>query len=247
MKTPTLAAVAAALLVVGPAATPALAQTAPDTGAGAMFRATTLSLSAFGEVKAEPDMATITLGVQTVAPTAAAAMAANAQRMTEVVASLRRAGLEGKDIQTSDLSLQPQYDYEQNRPPRLTGYQASNQVTVTVNDLERLGSALDAVVAAGANQVSGVSFGLKDPQAAEDQARIRAVKALQAKADLYAGATGYRVGRLINLSEGGGITPAPEAGEVVVSGVRRYAAPIPVEAGQLNVRVDITGLYELTR
>lgn len=239
-----LAPAAFAALLLCSTAPLAAAQTATEPEA--QFRATTLSLSATGEVKAEPDMATITLGVQTTATTAGQAMAANARQMIQVVASLRSSGLEGKDIQTSQLNLQAQYDYEQNKPPRLAGYQASNQVTITVNDLARLGQALDAVVAAGANQINGVSFGLKDPKAAEDQARLHAVKALQAKAELYAGAAGYRVGRLVNLSEGSAITPEPRFGQVVVTGVRKGAAT-PVEAGELDVRVDVTGLYELAR
>jgi uncharacterized protein len=245
MKSPVLAAALAAALI-GAAAPGAQAQSVADGRPDAMFSATTLSLSASGEVKAAPDMATISLGVQTQAPRAADAMSANAKRMTEVVAAIRRGGVEAKDIQTSGLSLQPQWVYEQNQPPRLTGYQASNQVTVTVNDLARLGPVLDAVVGAGANQVDGVSFGLKDPQAVQDQARLKAVQALQARARLYADATGLRVGRLVNLSETGGVVPEPP--RPLARMVASVAiAPTPVEPGQLDVRVDVTGLYELTR
>ncbi len=252
MKTPALAgALAAALLgataLTGASAPAAFAQAAPEaSGADSAFRATTLSLSAFGEIKAAPDMATISLGVQTHAPTAAQAMSDNASRMSQVVATLKKGGIEARDIQTSGLNLGAEYAYEPNKPPRLTGYQASNQVTVIVNDLARLGPALDAVVAAGANQVNGVSFGLKNPGAAEDQARLKAVQALQAKAQLYAGATGHRVLRLVNLAEGGGfVPPAP------VPMLRRTAmvaeAATPVEPGQLNVRIDVSATYELAK
>ena len=242
MKSPLVGLLAAAL--IGAAAPAALAQTASD--ADAAFHATTLSISAYGEVKALPDKATITLGVQTVAPTAAQAMADNAARMSQVVGALRKQGLSDKDIQTSNLNLSAQYDYEQNKPPRLTGYQASNDVTVNVDDLKKLGPAIDAVTAAGVNQINGIGFGIKDPQAAEDQARVRAVQALQAKAQLYAGAAGYRVGRLVNLSEGGGVQPMPYTPKMVtVNAVR--AAPTPVEAGELTIRADVSGLYELTR
>jgi uncharacterized protein YggE len=222
----------------------AMAQTAADGDAA--FRATTLSISAFGEVKAVPDKATITLGVQTSAPTAAQAMNDNAARMTAVVAALRKQGLGDRDIQTSNLNLSAQYDYEQNKPPRLTGYQASNDVTITVNDLKRLGPTIDAVTAAGVNQINGIGFGLKDPQGFEDQARLKAVQALQAKAQLYAGATGYRIGRLVNLAEGGGAQPMPFAPKMVTLSAAR-AASTPVEAGELTVRADVSGIYELTR
>jgi uncharacterized protein YggE len=173
-------------------------------------------------------------------------MADNARRMSEVVAALKRAGIEAKDIQTSGLNLAPQYAYEQNKPPRLTGYQASNQLTVTVNDLARLGPSLDAVVAAGANQVNGVGFGLKDAKAAEDAARLKAVQALQAKAQLYAGATGYKVARLVNLSEGGGFVP-PRPVPMLAARMVAQDAGTPVEAGQLNVRIDVSATYELAR
>ena len=230
----------AALALVG--ATAAHAQSDAD----AAFHATTLSISAAGEVKAEPDEATITLGVQTTQPTAAQAMADNAQRMSQVVAALRRQGLAGKDIQTSGINLSAQYDYQPNKPARLIGYQASNQVTVTVGELARLGPTLDAVTAAGANEIQGVGFGIKDPQGPEDEARLKAVKALQARAELYARASGYRIGRLVNLSEGGGVQPLPMA-KVMSFARAATAAQTPVEPGQLTVRIEVSGLYELVR
>ena len=255
MKTSVLAGACAAILLAASAAS-VQAQPAPDApggmgmggmGPGQMMRATTLNISAFGEVKLAPDMATISLGVQSVAPTAADAMAQNARHMSQVVGALRKAGIDGKDIQTSGLNLNAQYDYEQNKPPKLTGYQASNEVTVTVNDLGRLGPTLDSVVAVGANQINGVTFGLKDPQAASDAARLKAVQALQAKAQLYAGATGFKTGRLINLSEGGGYSP-PRPLPMASFRMAAEAAPsTPVEPGQLSVRVDLNGFYELVK
>jgi uncharacterized protein YggE len=230
------------------AAAPAvLAQAAPPA-ADTMFRATTLNLSAYGETRIEPDMATITLGVVTDGKTAAEAMAANAQRMNAVVASLKKAGIADKDIQTSSLNLNPQYRYEQNEPPVLVGYQASNQVTIRVLDLKKLGAAVDATVSAGANQVQGISFGLLDPTAAENAAREAAVKALAAKAELYAKATGYRVARLVSLSEGGGYAPRPPLPMAEMAMVRGMAKDAtPVQGGELTVRIDISGLYEVTR
>jgi hypothetical protein len=211
-----------------------------------MFRATTLNLSGTSEVKATPDMATITLGVQTEAPTASAAMAQNATRMTRIVAALKAAGLADKDIQTSNISLDAQYDYQQNQPPKLRGYQASNTVLITVYDISRLGRTLDAVTTAGANQINGIGFGLKDSSAAENEARLKAVKALQAKAELYAGAVGYRVARLVNLSEGGGYTPSPPR-PMAMARADFAKAETPVQAGELTVRMDVNGLYELSR
>lgn len=247
----TLMRAAGLSLAIATAAAPAaLAQAAPGPvaapAADTMFRATTLNLSAYGETRVEPDMATITLGVMTEGKTAAEAMAANAQRMNAVMASLKRSGLAERDIQTSNLSLSPQYRYQENQPPLLVGYQASNQVTIQVQDLKRLGAAVDASVNAGANQVHGISFGLKNPTAAENAAREAAVKALAAKADLYARATGHRVQRLVSLSEGGGYS-APPPMPVMAMRAEMKDAGSPVSGGELRVRIDVSGLYELTR
>jgi uncharacterized protein YggE len=239
MKTPARAAVLGLML----AATALTA--APALADDAQFRATTLNQSADGEVRVAPDMATITLGVSTQAPTAQAAMAANASQMTAVTAALHKQGLADRDIQTSNINLNAQYVYAENQPPKLTGYQASNQVTVRVNDLTKLGGSIDAVVGAGANQVQGISFGLKDPHAAEDQARLKAAKALAAKADLYAGATGYKIGRLVNLSESGGYAP-PQPMPMMAARFAK-AESTPVSAGELSVRIEVSGQYELTR
>jgi uncharacterized protein YggE len=217
----------------------------PPPAAESMFRATTFNLAAYGETHIAPDMATISLGVLTQAGTAAEALAANATRMNAVIAGLRKGGIAERDIQTSNLNVAPQYRYVQNEAPVLTGYQVSNQVTVIVRDLKKLGPAVDATVSAGANQVNGVAFGLADPTAAENAAREAAVKALTAKAELYARATGYRVARLVNLSEGGGYAAPPP---MPVMAMRAQAKDMtPVSAGELTVRIDITGLYEAAR
>jgi uncharacterized protein YggE len=224
------------------ASAPAMAQSAPD----AAFRATTFSLAASGETHVAPDMATITLGVQTDDITAAGALKANGAKMNQVMAALRKAGIADRDIQTSNLNVNPQYVYEQNQPPKFNGYQVSNQVTVTVRDLGKLGQAVDATVGAGANTVGGISFGLQNPQVAEDAARMDAVKALQAKADLYARATGYKIVRLVNLGEGGGYSPAQPM-PVFAMAKREMADSTQIAAGELKVRIDVTATYEVAR
>lgn len=242
MKTLMRAAALGLTLAATAAAPAALAQDA--AASDAMFRATTLNLSAYGETKIAPDMATISLGVSTQAATAQEATAANARQMSAVMASLQKAGIAGKDIQTSNLSLNPQYRYQQDQAPELIGYQASNQVTVTVHDLKKLGAAVDATVAAGANQVQGINFGLEDSTEAENAARLAAVKALAAKAELYAKATGHRVARLVTLSEGGTVSPRPPM-PMVAFAAARMKEDTSVAPGELTVRVDVSGLYEL--
>ncbi|MBN8552459.1 MAG: SIMPL domain-containing protein [Caulobacterales bacterium] len=238
---------ASALALTLAVAVPAVAQAQTMSDMHAQMTAPTFTLSASGEVRIAPDMATITTGVQTQAATAAEAMAQNRTQMNQVVAALRRQGIEERHIQTSGLNLNAVYDYPQNEQPRLRGYQASNQVTIQVHDLDGLGQAIDAVVAAGANQINGVAFGLSDPRAAEDQARRAAVRALQAKAQLYAEATGMRLVGLRSLSEGGGYQPQPPVMYARAEAMDMGGAATPVQGGELVVRIDISGVYELSR
>ena len=239
-----LRASALALVLVSSAGSMALAQSTP--GADTVFLATTLNLSAYGEVRVVPDMASIGMGVVTEAPTAAGALRANAAQMNKVMAALKAAGIAPKDIQTSGLSLNAQYDYVENQPPKLRAYQASNQVTVVIQDLTKLGAAVDATVNAGANQVNGISFGVKSPEAAENAAREAAARALMAKADLYARVTGYKVSRLVSLSESGGYS-VPQPMPMMAMARMDKAESTPVASGEMRIRVDVSGVYQLAR
>lgn len=235
------AAIGAFLATTALTAAPAYAQ---QTTSDAVFNATTLNLSAQGEVRVAPDMATITLGVQTEAPTAAEAMRSNAAQMNAVVAALKRQGIAERDIQTSTINLNARYQYVENLPPKLIGYTATNNVTIRVQDIARLGGALDAVVGAGANQIHGISFGLKDPKAAEDEARRKAVQAIRAKADLYSSAMGLKITRLVNLSENGGYSPPPPMPMMAMARFEK-ADSTPVSGGEVAVRVDVSAVYAL--
>jgi len=209
------------------------------------FAATTLDITGHGEEHVPPDMATIDLGVISQGLTAADAMRSNAEAMTKVIAALKAGGVDARDIVTSTLSLSPQYAYGQGSSPRLTGYQADNSVTVTVEDLARLGPTVDAVVGAGANNVSQIRFGLKTPGSVENLARFMAVKNLEEKAATYADAAGYHTHRLVNISEASSVrAPAP----MMMAEARvATATPTPVETGQITVAVDLTGEFELGR
>jgi len=225
-----------------------LSATAPSAFAedASPFAATTLHLSASGEAHAAPTIATINFGVQTDASTAAGALRQNRVQMTATIAALKAQGVLAKDIQTSSLNLNPQYVFHEGQPQKLTGYQASNSVGVTVRDLAQLGAAVDAVVAAGANQINGIGFGLADPQHAEDEARRAAVKSLQAKAALYAEAAGYRVARLVSLSDTTS-QPTPFQ-EVIVTARRKSAlASTPTEPGELEVTANVSAVFELKK
>ena len=239
---------AAALLATTLLATTATTAAAQPVASDAAFRATTLAIASHGEARTAPDQATISLGVTTEATTAADAMAQNRTRMNAIVAAVRAQGVEERDIQTSGLNLNPQYIHTERQAPRISGYQASNQVTLNVRDLPKLGPVVDAVVRAGANQINGISFGLQNTDAASDDARRMAVRNLQRKAEAYAQAAGYRIVRLVTLSESGGYIPGPRPmmREVAMMAQAGDAAT-SVSPGQVQVRVDVTAVYEMAR
>jgi uncharacterized protein YggE len=172
--------------------------------------------------------------------------------MTAVIAAIRAQGVAERDIQTSGLDVQPQYTFnrgpngQEQGPPRITAYQVSNQVTVLVRDLSKLGPTVDAVVGSGANQVNGISFGLANADARADEARRQAVDNVRRKAELYAQAAGLRVARLVTLSESGGYTPRPPV-MMMREAMAASDASTPVQPGQVGVRVDVTAVYELAR
>jgi hypothetical protein len=164
---------------------------------------TVLDVVAQGRTTRTPDLATIRAGVVTQSATAAQAMRDNAERMTRVVARLRRAGVAARDLQTAQIGLSPQYRYAENQPPAITGYQATNSLTVRFRDVARSGSILDALVAEGANQIDGPTLTIDQPDAALDEARTDAVARARARADLYARAAGMRVARIVSIAEAG--------------------------------------------
>jgi uncharacterized protein YggE len=232
----------AAAVVLGMALSSNAGAQPSDTAA---FAATTLVLSASGEVRVQPDLAVLNLGVQADGPDAAQAFARARTRTNALFATLRDQGVADTDIQTDGLNLQAQYAEQDSKGPAvLTGYRASNTVKVRLHDISHAGAVVDAVVSAGANQVNGISFELSNPSVAEDEARRLAVKALQAKAELYAEATGYRVRRLISLSEGGGGYAGPV---YPVVAMRRMTAETPVAAGEATVSATVSATFELAR
>lgn len=198
------------LLAIAGSAAPSLAQLPQTTPAVPVpLDGTLLEVTAEGTTTRVPDLATVGAGVVTQAATAAEAFAANAAASARVLAALDRAGVAPRDVQTASVTLQPQYRYRENQSPIVTGYQASNTVTVRLRDVARGGAVVDALVTAGANQVSGPDLSLAEPDAALDEARRDAVRKARARADLYAAAAGMRVARILAISEEGVQTPRP--------------------------------------
>ncbi|HWL48198.1 MAG TPA: SIMPL domain-containing protein [Sphingomonadaceae bacterium] len=217
---------------------PALAQEpAPPKG-------TQLDLSVEGEVTRAPDIVTIAAGVVTQAATANAAMSQNAMRMASTIAALRAAGVADRDIQTSAINLSPRYRYADNQPPTITGYQASNRVSVKFRDIKRAGAVLDALVAAGANQIDGPNFAVENADAALDEARHQAVAKARARAELYANAAGLGVKRIIAIRESGGGYQPPRPMPMMAM-ARAEKADTVIEPGEQKLSVSLAVSFEL--
>lgn len=197
-----------------------------------------ISVTGEGRVEARPDMATISMGVTSEAQTAAEAMSANAAQLGEVLDNLRAAGIEDRDLQTSGLSLNPNWNHNSNDgAPRIQGYVASNQLTVRVRTLEKLGMILDAAVKDGANTLNGVSFGVTNPEPLLDEARKRAVADARRRAELLTEAAGVELGKVLSIAEGGGYTP-PQPQFRMAEGM--MADSVPVAEGEVSLSVSVT-------
>ena len=230
--------------------TAALAQAAPPVTIAPGN--TLLTVSAEGRAVRTPDLAVFTAGVTSSGKTAGDALRSNAADMNRVIAALKGAGIADRDIQTSNLSLNPVYapqvrladgTYEQPEQ-RIVGYQANNAVTVRQRKLGEFGRVIDTLVGAGANQVSGPSFQMDDPDAASDEARLAAMKKARARAELYARAAGLRVGRILSISESGGYNPGPPVLFARMAGDSAHA-PSPVAPGEVQLNANVTVLFEL--
>ena len=239
MRNAVLAAVA-----LSAAALPSAAQSQAVVGPVQTVSGTRLDISATGEVTRVPDLAIISAGVMTRSSTATGAIQENAARMERVRAALKRAGIEDRDIQTSNINLNPDYRYQDNQPPQLTGYTASNQVNVRFRDIRNTGRILDALVAEGANQINGPSLTIDKPEQALDEARAKAIAVGRARAELYARAMGMRVVRLLSVSEGSGYSGPPRP-MVMMRAEAASAADSKIDPGEQELQVALTMSFEL--
>ena len=230
---------AAATAMATPAALPAQATAIVQPSVG-----TRLDISATGTVSRVPDLAIISAGVVTKSTSATGAIADNAARMERVRAALRRAGIADKDIQTSSISLNPDYRYENNQAPVLTGYQASNNVSVKFRDIRNSGKILDALVAEGANQINGPTLTIDKPEGAYDEARVKALAVGRARAELYARSLGMRVVKLVSVSEGGGNYPRPPMPMAMMAKAER-SADTSIDPGSQDLEVTLAMSFDL--
>ena len=235
---------AAAAAVVLPALSSASAQPRLPEMTNERF----IEVTGEASVSVTPDFARVTLGVTTTDKDANAAMAANAKAVSSVIAAIKAEGVAAADIQTSSLSISPQFSNRASPSSvaqTITGYVVSDMVTVTARDLARLGALLDRAVNAGANAMYGIAYGENNPHALIDKVRPLAVADAKRKAEIYAGAGGARIGRLMTLTEQSAPSPVQFARRAYVQSAS--AAATPIEAGEDKLTVTITAQFELTQ
>ena len=211
---------------------------------GALSDGTLLNVSAQAEARRVPDVATISAGVVTQAADGNTAMRQNAEQMAKVMAAIKAAGIAEKDIQTSGISLNPQYRYVENEAPSITGYQATNTVSLKVRDITKLGKVLDSLAAQGANQINGPSFQIDQPEPVYDEARLAALKKAKDRGESYAKALDLKVRRIISISEGGGggFRPVPM---MAMSARGKAEMDTAVSPGETEVSVSLDVVFEL--
>ena len=231
-----VAALAAAALI-GPRSS----ISAPDTALPRI-----ISVAGLGEVKTAPDMATVSTGVVSEAATAKDALAKNNAAMAAVIAALKNAGVGEDDIQTSDFSVSPKYNYRPNQtePQRIVGYTVSNTVTAQIKNLKNLGPILDTLVQSGSNQINGISFGINEPKKTLDEARKKAAADARAKAELYAEAAGVSLGRVIQITESSAVVPPVPMYRMAVAN-QTAEASVPIAAGQQTVSANVSITFEI--
>jgi len=202
----------------------------------------TIQVTGTGSVQAKPDTASISIGVSTEDGNAQNAVSRNNAATAKVISELEAAAIEKKDLKTSNFSVYPQYRTEGSDKHPVVTYRASNTVTVTVHNLDKVGDILTKAVAAGSNQISGPNFSVSDPEKYLAEARKKAVENAIAKASVYANAAGLKLGSILSMVEEGAAAPvyAPRSASFSAA-----AAPVPVEAGEESIQARILLVVEL--
>lgn len=239
----------AAALIIAPLAAAAIALPVAASAAATVeieAEGPVVELSIYESVAAEPDIVTIGAGVSTEARTAVEALRLNSAEMAKVIAQLKRLGVPERDIQTTGFNLNAMYDYDQTASRQIfRGYQASNRVSVKLRKIAETGQVLDALVAAGATDLNGPSFGLENDEPAKNAARKRALERAKVRVEDYARHFGYDSVRVLTVSESmSGQSPMPEMAMKRASADMVAAAP-PVQPGMVSTGISITIKYEL--
>ncbi len=220
-------------------------QAAVTPGSDDTRRLTRVLVGGDSIVQAQPDTAILTVSVVTQAKRAIDAQQENASKSDAVVRALKSAAGAGAEVKTSGYSLQPQRVYKEGQPPTITGYEARNSVTVTMSDLNKLGTVIDAAGQAGANDVAGISFTLRQDRPARDQALKEATREAVSKAQVIAQALGGRVVRILEVQEEGFQRPPQPLYQAEALMVKRDAASTPIEVGSLDITSRVQLVAEI--
>jgi len=219
------------------------AQTTSASG-GDSKRVTRVLVTGNSIVKAQPDTATLMISVVTQGKRAIDAQQENASKSDAVIRAAK-AALPGAEVKTSGYSVQPQRVYRENQPPTITGYEARNTVSVTFSDLKKVGTVIDAASQAGANDIGGVMFTLKQDRPARDQALSEATREAVSKARVIAQALGGRVVRIVEVQEEGFRQPIPVMQEGFLAGAKRADVATPIEVGDLEISSRVQLIAEV--
>lgn len=205
----------------------------------------TITVAGEASVAAAPDMATLSLGATGRGKDPVTAMNATSEVLDAVIARLRAQGLEERDMQTSSLRLNRQARWDSKAEKEVfLGYEASNMLTIRVRDLSQLSEVLAAVLQDGANSLSNLSWGVRDPQRLEDEARRRAVIEAMDKAKLYADAAGLPLGDVLSIRDTAEpIMRSPLHRNAPV--MEAMAADVPVAAGEIEARAEVTMIFAI--
>ncbi|KAF0207097.1 MAG: hypothetical protein FD171_1963 [Actinobacteria bacterium] len=240
----TLATLAVILLTITVGLAGCAAQVAKEPTPGVP---NTVTASGEGKELAAPDQAEMSFGVSVQGTDAKKTLADAGKKAETIIAALKKAGVDAKDIQTSGVNLYPQQDYYPGKAPRITGYQASVQVRTTIKDIAKVGDVITAGTNAGANEINGPSFTLSEKSTSRAAAIEKAVADARARADAMAKAAGKSVGEVLSISEAGVNVPPVNWG--LSRGAQSYAldaaAAVPIEKGTLDITANVTVIFEL--
>jgi uncharacterized protein YggE len=230
-----------AALIAGCA--PTLAAQAQGTPAPTNPPVRTISVNGIGKAYLTPDLAYVNIGVHTENAEVKAAVDSNNTQAQKIVDAIKAQGVDAKDIQTSNFSIYPMQKYSPTGEQTGSTYAVDNTVYITVRDLSKLSTILDASISAGANSINGVQFDVADRSKAESSARAAALQNAQAQAQELASAAGVQLGEINSISTfSGGVQPMFVGGK---GGAAMDAASVPIQAGQLTVEIDVTVVYEI--
>lgn len=195
-----------------------------------------------GKVTSKPDLALVQIGIYSEGPTVNGVQADNTAKMNRIIESLKSLGIDKADIQTSNYNLQPAIDWSNGRQ-NIRGYTLSQNISVKVRDLPKIGEALEQSISAGANQINGVTFTIDEPSSLQDQARLKAIEDAKRKAEALASATGLKIIKVVSFSESGGTPPMmPYAGDAMYN--QRKEVP-QIESGSLDVEMNVSVTFEV--